>query len=84
MNKINLGNIMIGFVVSTDDPESRNRLKIRIPAVHGIESSANLQFIHTKDIPFAVPVNPIPHPYRVGDTIFVTHLEGNYLYPIYF
>lgn len=70
-----------GIVEDNNDPQKRNRLKVRVGQLHGSSALG----IPTVSIPWAEAVSPIliDPPIPVGSIVYVTFEQGDKNYPIY-
>ena len=70
-----------GIVEDNKDPEFRNRLKVRVREIYGMEGSG----FRTEDLPWASPSSNIITypPYDIGTIVYVVFDNGDPYYPIY-
>lgn len=70
-----------GIVEDNKDPEFRNRLKVRVREIYGMEGSG----FRTEDLPWATPSSNIITypPYDIGTIVYVVFDNGDPYYPIY-
>ncbi len=70
-----------GIVEDNKDPEFRNRLKIRVRELYGMEGNG----LKTFEIPWANPASNIITypPYSIGTVVMVTFEQGDFQYPVY-
>lgn len=73
--------IFKGIVEENQDPEMRNRLKIRVGEIHGSVA----QGIPTQSLPWAEAVAPLvaDPPIPKGTVVYVTFERGDKNYPLY-
>ena len=69
------GGIYQGVVVDNKDPKKRNRLKIRVPNLHG----------SNEELPWALPGMSFgcTPPYPKGTTVWVMFQNGDPKFPVY-
>ena len=83
-----------GFVVDIDDPAGLNRIKIRVPMIHGFankesygpvaERTKNMTYTPDNELPWAYVCFPFGNttPPEVNQVVWVIFNNGNGNYPV--